>query len=162
MSNHVHFVAVPKAATSLGLAFRDAHAAYAAYFNRTEDVSGHLWQGRYFSCAMDDSHLWAAVRYIERNPVRAGVVKKAADYAWSSAQAHCGLRADPLLSKDFPPEGVVRDWSAWLSDEDVKASDAIRRHSHVGRPCGNEPFIDRLEILIGRHVRRGKPGPARK
>ena len=92
MSNHVHFVAVPSKAEALGKAFRDLHTAYAGAWNAAQGLSGHLWQARFFSCPLDDSHLWAAVRYVERNPARAGLVVQAEDYTWSSAAAHCGLR----------------------------------------------------------------------
>ncbi len=91
MMNHVHFVAVPRSPTSLSGTFRDAHAAYAQRFNREWGHSGHVFQGRFFSCPMDDPYMWATVRYIERNPVRARIVKRAEDYEWSSAAAHCGL-----------------------------------------------------------------------
>ena len=114
MPNHVHFVAVPKAETSLARWLRDAHTAYAHHVNRRQQENGHLWQGRFFSCVLDEAHLWAAVRYVERNPVKARLVRKAEAYAWSSAPAHCGRRSDPLLAPDFPPAGVVKDWSAFL------------------------------------------------
>ena len=158
LSNHVHIVAVPLHEKSLSLALRDAHTAYAAYFNRRQGTGGHVWQGRFFSCVMDEAHLWAAVRYVERNAVRAGLVKRAEEYAWSSAPAHCALREDALLSGSFPPEGVVADWSAWLADEDVVSSDRIRKQTHVGRPCGSADFLDRLESVLGLKVRPGRRG----
>jgi len=107
MTNHVHLVAVPVRKASLALALRDTHAVYAMRFNALAGVTGHLWQGRFYSCPLDEAHLWAAVRHVERNPVRAGLVSHAGDYPWSSAAAHCGRAGDPLLSRDFPPPGVV-------------------------------------------------------
>ncbi len=62
---------------------------------------------------LDESHLWAAVRYEERNPVRAGMVDRAEDFAWSSAAARCGLCTDALLSNEFAAKGVVDDWATW-------------------------------------------------
>ena len=79
MTNHVHFVAVPTSAESLARSFRDSHQAYASWLNRRLGESGHLWQGRFYSTVLDDAHLWAAVRYVERNPVRAALVAHAAD-----------------------------------------------------------------------------------
>ena len=110
MTNHIHLVVVPEREDSLGPALRDAHTVYALYFNTRTELSGHVWQGRFHSCPMDESHLWAAVRYVERNPVRAGLAERAEKYPWSSAAAHCRLRHDALLSQDFPHEGAINDW----------------------------------------------------
>jgi len=68
---------------------RAAHTVYAMRFNTRTQLSGHVWQGRFYSCVLDEAHLWAAVRYVERNPVRAGMVNRAEDHPWSSAPAHC-------------------------------------------------------------------------
>jgi putative transposase len=92
---------------------------YAQHLNWTQGTSGRLWQGRYFSCPLDEEHAWAAIRYVERNPVQARMVRRAENYAWSSAAAHCGMREDPVLSclpKGRPVEVV--DWSAWLANAD--------------------------------------------
>ena len=163
MPNHIHLVAVPEREESLGLALRDAHGVYAMYFNSRTRLSGHVWQGRFHSCPLDESHLWAAVRYIERNPVRAGFVERAEVYPWSSAAAHCGLREDALLAKDFPPQGVIEDWPDWLGQEDdIEAEDRIRRQTHTGRPCGSTAFMDQLESLLHRTVRPQRRGPKPK
>ena len=74
MSNHVHLVLVPRRAASLGLALKHAHGRYASYWNAIHHSSGHVWQGRYYSCPLDEPHLWEALRYTELNPVRAGLV----------------------------------------------------------------------------------------
>ncbi len=163
MSNHIHLVVVPEREDSLGLALRDTHTVYAMHFNARTELTGHVWQGRFYSCPMDESHLWAAVRYVEQNPVRAGLVERAEEYRWSSAPAHCGLRADSLLSRDFPPADVIEDWAEWLSagakSEDV---DRIRRQTHTGRPCGSPKFLDQLENLVQRVLRPKKRGPKPK
>ncbi len=65
---------------SLAGALKPLHTRYAQHINRTRGVSGRLWQGRFFSCPLDEEHLWSAVRYVERNPVRAGLVERAEDY----------------------------------------------------------------------------------
>jgi putative transposase len=72
MTNHTHLIVVPEAARSLSDTMRDTHGTYAVMFNRKYGFSGHLWQARFYSCILDDAHLWHAVRYVERNPVRAG------------------------------------------------------------------------------------------
>lgn len=163
MSNHVHLVAVPQRETSLALALRDAHTVYAMRFNTMTGMTGHVWQGRFYSCPLDESHLWAAVRYVERNPVRAGLVSRAEDYPWSSAAAHCGRAKDALLSPEFPPVGAVEDWPAWLAQEgDTEAMERVRCQTSTGRPCGSGAFVTQLEELAGRVLhpaRRGrKPG----
>ena len=90
MSNHVHLVAVPHNADGLGLALKNAQGRYASYWNASHHATGHVWQGRYYSCPLDEQHLWEALRYTELNPVRAGMVDRAERWAWSSAAIHCG------------------------------------------------------------------------
>lgn len=159
MNNHLHLVAVPEREDSLGLALHDAHSVYAMCFNSRHEVEGHLWQGRFYSCPMDDRHAWAAVRYVERNPLRAEIVQRAQAYRWSSAAAHCGLRKDALLTDDFPPPHVIEDWSAWLSKgERDEVVEHLRRHTQSGRPFGSQSFVDRLEHLLGRPLRPKKRG----
>ena len=89
MPNHVHLVAVPHEEDALAVALRRVHGRYAQYFNARCRRSGHLWQNRFYSCAMGVGHLWTAIRYVETNPVRSGMVGEAAEYEWSSAEAHC-------------------------------------------------------------------------
>ena len=159
MTNHVHLVAVPGHLASLGCGLRDTHTVYAMYFNSRTAYSGHVWQGRFYSCPLDDPHLWAAVRYVERNPVAAGIVERAEAYRWSSAGAHCGLCSDDLLSPDFPRPGVVENWSTWLAQPDEGELTAyIRQQTHTGRPCGNEGFLEYVENLLNRGVRPAKRG----
>lgn len=158
MTNHVHLVVVPGDRDSLERVMRPLHMRYAQHINRSRGLSGHLWQGRFFSSALDERYLWYAVRYIERNPVRAGIVGKAEDYKWSSAAAHCGKRKDDILSPDFPPASVVKDWSAWLKEADKTEDDILRRNTQKGLPCGSESFISKLEKLLDRTLRFRPPG----
>jgi REP-associated tyrosine transposase len=119
--------------------------------------SGHLWQGRFFSSALDEAYLWAALRYVERNPVRARLVRKAESYPWSSAAAHCGRREDPVLTTARPWRerlAAVADWSAWLAEGDEAEEMAmLRRNVDKGLPCGADAFVRRLEALAGRPLR---------
>jgi putative transposase len=89
MSNHVHRIAVPRASEALAQTLKHTHGRYASYWNARESSSGHVWQGRFYSCPLDDSHLWKALRYVDLNPVRAGMVAAAEQWPWSSAAAHC-------------------------------------------------------------------------
>lgn len=142
MPNHIHLVAVPERESSLAKALQSVHAKYAIRYRRVYGGVGHLWQARFYSCAMDEEHLWAAVRYVERNPVRAQLTNRAWDYPWSSAPAHCGLRSSAILDPVFPPAGVIADWKEWLSSpEDEDALSRLRKRTHTGRPCGNSDFL---------------------
>lgn len=170
MANHVHLVAVPRTQAALAGALKPLHMRYAQHVNRAQGLSGRLWQGRFYSCPLDELHLWTAVRYVERNPVRAGLTARAEDWPWSSAGGHCGLRADPLtgdpcgLHQQVPPES----WSAWLAEpweeEELERLDRIRSGTFTGRPAGGQAFLDRLEALVGRLLRprkRGRPPKAK-
>ena len=105
--------------------------------NREFGICGRLWQGRFFFCAMDDSRLWAATRYVERNPVRASMVAGAEDYPWSSATAHCRVHSDPLLSALPEPRPTsVTDWSKWpTGKDDEKMLATLRLNTRTGRPA---------------------------
>jgi putative transposase len=163
MTNHVHLVAFPEGEESLSRALHIAHTEYSVYFNSKYGFAGHLFQGRPDMCVMDDSHLWNAIRYVERNPVRAGMVQRAEDYPWSSAAAHCGLRSDLLLSTDFPPTGVIDNWSGWLEvDQSEEVKRTIRRHTSTGRPWCTPELLIQLEKLTGRDLQLRNPGRPRK
>jgi REP element-mobilizing transposase RayT len=82
MTNHVHLIVVPGHAQSMGLALREAHSRYSLEVNREQGWDGHLWRNRYFSCALEDDHFLTALRYVELNPVRAGLVARASDWRW--------------------------------------------------------------------------------
>ncbi len=150
MPNHVHLVVVPNRAESLPRAIHWAHGMYAQYFNARWALVGHLWQGRYRSSAMDEHHLLNGIRYVERNPVRAGLVRRAEDYSWSSAAARCGLKHDTLISDDLPLIGVVSDWSAWLAGAETDQElSRMRDCSERGYPLGSEDFVRQIEQQTG-------------
>jgi len=88
MTNHIHLVAIPAREDSLSILMRRVHGRYAQYYNARSGRSGHLWQNRFFACTLGPGHLWSALAYVERNPIRAGIVGRAGDYVWSSAVAH--------------------------------------------------------------------------
>jgi putative transposase len=162
MTNHVHWIVVPKDEKSLARCFGGAHTRFTLAVNARRAETGHLWQNRYFSCPLDETHLWAAVRYVERNPVRAKLVRSAEQYKWSSARGHCGMDTDPLLAGGFPPAGVVSNWQEWLQDEDERLSAAVRRRTQTGRPCGSCTFVERLEGMVNRVLQLQKVGRKKK
>jgi REP-associated tyrosine transposase len=163
MTNHVHFIAVPEQPDSLSRLFHYAHGVYAKRFNVKHKLTGHLWQARPFSSCLDDSHLWAAIRYVERNPVRAHIVDRAEDYRWSSAAAHCGHCEDSLLDSAWTCIPTITDWAGWLTEdneEDINAR--IRKRTFTGRPCGDDDFVQHAERLLRRRLGPKKPGPKTK
>lgn len=120
---------------------------------------GYLWQGRFASFPLDGDYLLAAARYIELNPVRPGLVKRAEDWPWSSARAHLAA-CDDELAHAKPLLDMVGDWRALLSLEpDEDDMEVIRRHERTGRPLGDDAFIEHIEASLGRPMRPRKPGP---
>ena len=163
MNNHTHLVAVPEYEHSLSRAFQWIDGNYAKYFNMRHTKSGHLWQGRFKSAVLDERHCWNAVRYVELNPVRAGIEKRAQDYRWSSASAHCGLQEDRLLSADLPLLEYIPDWNAWLKEgQSEEELNFIRQRTHSGRPCAADDFTRKMEIQFGRKLLPQKTGRKKK
>ena len=142
MPNHVHLVLTPDAASGLRAVMSSVHTRYAQRINRREQLGGHLFQDRFRSYPMHDAHLMVAVRYIENNPVKAGLVGTAEDWRWSSARAHLGLAGDPLT--DVGAVGRhAGNWSAYLRDGLEAADDdgRIEAALRCGRPIGTVPPI---------------------
>ena len=111
---------------------------------------------------MDEAHLMAAVRYVERNPLEAGMVDKPSDYPWSSAPSHVHGTADPLLSPLFLQD-QISDWSAYLADpNDPETDSLLERHIRTGRPLGSPAFVKRLEKRLGRILQPKSAGRPRK
>ena len=159
MPNHVHLVVVPETEQSLSRYLGPAHREYALEVNRRMGWQGHLWQERFHSFVMDERHLFAAVRYVEMNPVRASLCASAGDWPWSSASAHLSGRGDGLIAVE-PMLERVGNWEDYLSMQAEETTDEdLRQHSRSGRPAGDDAFIDSLEVLTGRRLKRQKPGP---
>jgi putative transposase len=159
MDNHVHLVAIPEKEKSLARGIGKADRKYSLLINSREGWRGYLWQGRFMSYPMDDNYLFAAIRYIERNPVRAGLVRYAEDYMWSSARAHVYRSDDPLVS-EIPSYLHIDNWAEYLRHpDDQSMMRAFRRSARTGRPLGDDPFLLELEKITGRVLRKKKPGP---
>lgn len=158
MTNHIHLVATPRTEESLAKALGRTHLMYAQYVHRLHGRSGHFWQNRFYSCALDEAHAHNAAAYIELNPVRAGLVGHAWDYAWSSAGAHCGVTGDPsgMLALDEWCRGMpLGEWKATLETIVGRggAFEQLWRHTRTGRPLGDDAFLSQVEALLGRRVR---------
>ncbi len=159
MPNHIHMVGVPGLQESLARTFNTVHMLYAQHFNRKRNATGHLWQGRFFSCVLDERHLYAAVRYVEMNPVRSGIVPAPHDYPWSSAKAHMMGVHDPILSDRCFLTETVKDWARYLgTDPDQEATDHLIKATKIGRPCGGEDFVKQMEGFLNRRLTARPPG----
>jgi putative transposase len=160
MPNHVHLVAVPSRPDGLARTFADAHRRYTGAINARHRWTGHLWQSRFGSVAMDEDHLAAAVAYVVANPVRARLAERAEDWPWSSARAYlCGVpdgltTTAPMLSR-FP------DFAAYVEGQGARqeAVARLRRAEQSGRPVGSAGFIASLERRISRRLAPQKRGP---
>jgi len=167
MTNHVHLVATPERADSLARTLASAHSEYAAKWNDNQKRTGHLWQGRFFSCPLDYSHLHAALRYVDQNPVRAGLAKYAGEWPWSSARAHAHEAIhDPALAGDWTARLDGWNFDQWNDILNAMATpqqsgwDSIRRATATGEPLGTPEFVSTLERAAGRRLQvlpRGRP-----
>lgn len=159
MDNYVHLVAVPKSPESFTKGLGAAHWKYTLTINIREDWKGYLWQGRFFSCPLDGRYLIAAMRYVECNPVRAGLVARAEDYPWSSAHAHILKQKDPLI-RNCAMQDEIKDWAGFLSKAVPECeTNNLRRNTMTGRPAGDQDFVERLERITGRVLKIMKRGP---
>jgi len=158
MDNHIHLIVVPEKEDSLAKGIGDTNKYYTRMVNFRENWRGYLWQGRFSSFPLDGKYLYAAIRYVERNPVRAGIVEKAEDYEFSSARAHVYKKKDRLLSDNFVNE-EIKDWKAFLEGDDMEQDVMLfKKHARVGRPLGQEGFTEKLEKMTGRILKPQKPG----
>jgi putative transposase len=158
MDNHFHLLLVPEQEQSLGKCLHGTTFRYAQYYNQKYGRTGRLWQNRYFSCPIDrDEYLWTAARYIERNPVRANMVKRAEDWVWSSAGVHIKGKGNkiPKLS-DWLDEAERGKYQGFVNEEG--SEDEIRRATSTGRPLGSIRFVEKLEEKLGRRLRPQKAG----
>ena len=174
MSSHAHVVAIPENENSLALTFRAAHTRFAQFWNAEMGGSGgRLWQNRFYSCPVETSLAPEVIAYVENNPVRAGLVRKAADYTWSSARAHMDLHTNrelmdqglhqELLDMAWWRERFQPDqWVAELSAKELEDWKAIRSATFGGRPLGSPQFVAGLEVHVGRRLTLGKSGRPRK
>jgi len=159
MPDHVHLMLVPARADGLRAALGEAHRRYSRRVNFRAGWRGYLWQGRFASCPLDAAHTLAAARYIELNPVRAGLAARPEDWPWSSAAAHLGQGGDGL-TEVAGLAGAIGDWASFLAAGlDDAALAAIRGGERTGRPLGDAAFVADLEARTGRRLARQRPGP---
>ena len=150
---------VPPDEEGLWRTFGELHRRYTGVINARRRVTGHLWQGRYGSVAMDEAHLSTALRYVALNPVRAGLVAKAQDWRWSSVRAHLAGECDGIVVV-APALDRVGDFAAFLSEDFDEAMTyaALRKAESVGRPVGSKEWLAEMEALTGVVLAPGKRG----
>jgi len=163
MPNHVHIVAVPRDEDGLSRAFRYVHRHYTGYINARMRVTGHLWQGRFSSVAMDETHFVAALRYVALNPVRARLTERPEDWRWSSTRAHLSGEDDHVVTV-APALERVGDFAAFLGDpfDEAMTYAALRKAESVGRPVGSREWLEDMEARTGLALVPGKRGPKPK
>lgn len=164
MNNHIHLLAVPETEASLARGIGLTNQMYTQYLNRKLKQTGRIWQNRFFSCVVENvQYLWAVARYIERNPLKAGVVASVEEYRWSSAKAHVTAAHDSVLSADSWFAAQERSaYREFVCQADDETDNIIRRATNSGRPFGSETFIDMLEFKLNQTLKPGKPGRPRK
>ncbi len=162
MPNHLHLILVPKDEDGLCSCLAKANRAYAGIINARRKVTGHFWQGRYGSVPMDDAHLHEALRYVLLNPVKAKLVDKPEQWAWSSARAYLKGRDDGFTSTRKVLR-VIDDLRAFLGEvPDKERLERLLAAETIGRPAAEPEFIKDLEEQTGRSLLPGKRGPKPK
>jgi len=169
MTNHVHMLLEPLTSEDLSLFMQSVGRRYVRYINETYRRSGTLWEGRFKSAVVShDAYLLACSRYIELNPVRAGLASRPETYPWSSVHFHTRGVPNPLLDEDptytslgetaAQRQGAYRNWLAASAPETEWA--VIREATHKGLLIGPDKFQREIETVVGRRLmgeQRGRP-----
>jgi putative transposase len=168
MTNHVHLLVTPETSDGVSTMMQALGRRYVRYFNRMYKRSGTLWEGRFKSSVVDaENYLLICQRYIELNPVRAGMVKRPEEYAWSSYRAN-GLGVKARLWTPHPvydalgkstAERTAAYRSLFTAHFDQVTVDQVRRASQTGMALGSDRFKEELEKLSGRRERPLRRGP---
>lgn len=164
MSNHVHLLTRPHREESLYKMMQGVTLCYTQYINRAYKRTGRLWESRYHSCIVDEEkYLWAAARYIEQNPVRAGIVKKEEDYRYSSARSHIAGAVDGVLGEELFTREQRKDYIKFIRENIPEVQlKSLRYSTRTGRPFGSEEFTKRMETKLKRTFTLKPPGRPRK
>lgn len=168
MTNHVHLLVTPSAAEACTALMRDLGQRYVQYFNRRHERTGTLWEGRFRSCIVESArYVLACCRYIELNPVRAGMVDSPMGYLWSSYAVNSGMRAEPLVSPHAEFLALATEPTArhaayrglFERQFDAVMQQAIRDATNGGYPLSSDAFKATVLESLGRKTAPGKPGP---
>lgn len=159
MTNHVHLLATPRREPeSISEMMKVLGQRYAQYFNRRHERTGGLFEGRYRSCLVaEERYLFACYRYIELNPVRAGMVRGPGDYFWSSYRANALGQANSLITPHAvydalaatPPQRQAHYRDLFRRELPATLVDEIRQQTRRGRPFGSEAYQRRVKHILG-------------
>jgi putative transposase len=169
MTNHFHLLLRPEPEQSISRILQSLTVTHTWRYHKQNQSSGHVWQGRFKSpVVQDDVHLLVVLRYIEANPLRAGMVADPAEYRWSSFQQHGMGRDDPLLSS-FPEWNELgrtdaerrKRWRAKVrAGQDEAEITAVRQSLQSGRPFGEQQWTERMARRLNIELNprpRGRP-----
>ena len=147
----------------MAVAVTGVHRRYTGYINARMRTTGHLWQGRFSSVAMDEAHLVAALRHVALNPVRARLASRATDWKWSSSRALCDGADDGIVTV-APALNRVDDFTAFLDEafDDAFTYAALRKAESIGRPIGSAQWLEDMETKTGLKLKLNKRGPKPK
>ncbi len=164
MPNHVHLLIIPSTEKTLAKMMQGVTLCYTQHLNRKNGRTGRLWECRYHSTIVDeDSYLWTVSKYIENNPVRAGIVKKPEDYHYSSARAHILGKKDPILNGILFNKNELDEYRGFVKlEEDKKILEDIRKHTRMGKPLGEANFLRTLSESVGRNLSFNPKGRPKK
>jgi len=165
LNNHCHLCVTPPEEAALSMMMARATACFSRWINVGKGEIGPNWQGAYYASPMDEAHTLAAMRYIERNPVAAGLVDAATDWAWSSARWHCGEGRKPaILTADYRPDGMSPSrWRDLLCNPDpAKVRRRIHAAARTGDALADDAWISRMESKLGIPIRRRPRGRPRE
>lgn len=161
MSNHVHLLLTPASETGPGRMLRDLGRCYASYFNRRNRRTGTLWEGRFRSCLVESPlYVLSCYRYIEMNPVRAGMVQSPEAYVWSSHRANLRRSTDALVSRhpEFSALASGAYSQLFMTGDDPHFAKTIREATVGGYPLVGNALQSELK-LRGARTEAAKPGP---
>lgn len=167
MTNHVHLLITPDSSSSPGQLMKLLGQRYVQYINRCYKRSGTLWEGRFRSSLVEEeSYLMACTRYIELNPVRAGMVEHPADYRWSSYLANAQGESNTVITPHdlylALGRGKISRSKAYrklfLSELDPKLMDEIRAATNGNYALGHQKFHEEIAAMLKRRVTPGKAG----
>ena len=161
MDNHVHFVLEPCDAEGLGRLFKSLNTRYSMYFNRKLQRKGRLFDDRFFSCLLDESHFYEAIRYVELNPYKAKMEREFGEYVWNSSLEHLKIRSQYYLNRK-PDFFKVDNWKDYLVEgiNSENISKKIEAHTMSGFPLGNKSFVENVSEKLGKDLikkKRGRP-----
>jgi putative transposase len=171
MTNHVHLLVTPGAATSLPRTMQTLGRNYVRYINREYRRTGTLWEGRYRAAPIDsEAYFLSCSRYIELNPVRAKTVAHPRDYPWSSYRAHAHGKADALLTDHALYRALGRAvderrkvYRALVAEPlEEEFVEALRKATNGGWALGGKRFQARIAAALKRRVVPLPPGPKPK